>query len=78
MPIHKYPVYYNWMIFDDLKNNLYTILTSYGVYNHPASPPYRQPRFILNELTNIIANIDITTLTRSTFSDQLENIFQPI
>ena len=76
--IYKYPVYYNWMIFNNLKNNLYAILISYGVYNHPTLSPHRQPRFILSEFINIIANIDIITLTRSTFSDQLENILQPI
>src|SRR6266516_1053708 len=78
MPIHKCPVYYNWMIPDNLKNNLYTILTSHGIYNHPTPSPHRQPRFILSELTNIITNINVATLTRSTFSDQLENILQPI
>ena len=66
------------MISDDLKSNFYTILISYDIYNHPASPLHRQPKFILNKLTNMIANMDIIILTRSTFSDQLENILQLI
>src|SRR6266536_4496159 len=66
------------MISDDLKNNSYTILTFYSVYNHPAPLSYRQPKFILSEFTNIITNMDIVTLTRNTFSNQLENILQPI
>ncbi len=66
------------MIPDNLKNNPHTILTSHSIHNHPAPPSHRQPRFILNELTNMIANINIATLTRNTFSDQLENILQPI
>ncbi len=78
VPIHKYPIYYNWMIPDNLKNNPHTILISYNIYNYPAPPPHRQPSFILSELTNIITNMDITTLTKSTFSDQFENILQPI
>ncbi len=69
VPIYKYPVYYNWMISDDLKNNFYAILISYGVYNYPAPPPYRQPRFILSEFIDMIANMDMIMLTRSTFSD---------
>ncbi len=72
--IHKYLVYYNWMIPDNLKSNPYIILTSYGVYNHSALSLYRQPRFILSELINMIANMNMIRLTRSTFSDQLENI----
>ena len=62
------------MISNNLKSNPYTILTSYSVHNHPAPLPHRQPRFILSKLTNIITNINMTTLTKNTFSDQLENI----
>ena len=78
VPMHKCPVYYNLMIPDDLKSNPHAILTSHGVHNHPAPSPHRQPRFILSELTDVIANMDVATLTRSTFSDQLENVLQPI
>ena len=72
--IYKYPVYYNWMIPDDLKSNPHAILTSHGVHNHPAPSPHRQPRFILSELTDVIANMDMATLIKNTFSDQLENV----
>ncbi len=76
--IYKYPVYYNWIISDNLKNNPYTILTSYGIYNHPAPLSHRQSRFILSEFTNVITNMDMITLTKNTFSNQLENVLQPI
>ncbi len=66
------------MIPDNLKNNPYTILISHGIHNHPAPLSYRQSRFILNKFIDVIANIDIITLTRSTFSDQLENVLQLI
>ena len=62
------------MIFDDLKSNSHTILIFYDIYNYPALSPHRQPRFILNKFTDMITNIDIITLIRSTFSNQLENI----
>ncbi len=66
------------MIPNNLKSNPYTILIFYDIYNYLVLPLYRQLRFILSELIDVITNIDMVTLIRNTFSDQLENIFQLI
>ncbi len=62
------------MIPDNLKSNPYTILIFYSIYNYPTPLLHRQPRFILSKLTDVIANMDMATLIKNTFSDQLENV----
>ncbi|CAG8682156.1 30803_t:CDS:2, partial [Racocetra persica] len=62
-PDLQYPVQFWHYIPKNLEEYPFIIILSRGIHNHPAPPPTKTPKSILNDLKDIIYNKDILDLT---------------
>jgi hypothetical protein len=61
----KYLVYFQYIIPDNLDKYFYAIFTFHGLYNYPALSPIRLFTKIIQEFTDIIADMDMVIFIRS-------------
>jgi hypothetical protein len=63
--VTEYSVYFQYIIPDNLDKYFYAIFIFHDLHNYPAPPLTRSSTKIIQKFTNIIVDIDTTTLIRS-------------